>query len=365
MAQQVIENPRFSARRGSIYTITRIERNAEDTKLHVEVNFRPGWWTCFDSTTYLQDAVTGEKYLPIAIEGNKFGEKTTTPESGTFTFVVTYPALPAGTEMVHWLCVEEPNETNTYDIELKPVAHTENPLLDIAGNWFTHDARTDWVLGVYDSIVVYDNQFWNCKGSRKKGKQLKLELANEQGKRELTFTPKKEDAWSISEKSGEKALLCKQRDKQDGRVLTETKEDKGTFFRSDSATIQGYIKGYDPRLGFSTGIIYLGDDITNKDYPSVVTIEPDGRFHCTMWLQHPVFNSLCFGDYYFRFYLEPGGCQTLYIDYEDVMENSRKRSVNAELVAPLYMGDDAGTSRLNSVADKFFSWDYDLMQEEI
>ena len=32
------------------------------------------------------------------------------------------------------------------------------------------------------------------------------------------------------------------------------------FFRKDTAHLRGFLKGYDPRAGFSTGMIYTGNE---------------------------------------------------------------------------------------------------------
>ena len=61
-AQNVIDNPKFKFRSGSIYNITRIERTPDATRLHIHVIFRPHWWVMLGKSTYLEDADTGKKY---------------------------------------------------------------------------------------------------------------------------------------------------------------------------------------------------------------------------------------------------------------------------------------------------------------
>ena len=64
------------------------------------------------------------------------------------------------------------------------------------------------------------------------------------------------------------------------------------FFNADTAHLIGYIKGYDVRLGFSTGIIYASNDITNEDYPIVVQVYPDGRFEARFPISIPLHMTL-------------------------------------------------------------------------
>lgn len=118
-SQQVIENPSFRVRAGSVLTIKKIERSDAETKLHVQAVFRPHWWLTCDSTVYLEDTVTKIKYYPTAIEGTEFNKHTVMPASGEMDIVITYPPLPPNTTSLNWI---DPNSTehNTYDISLLP-----------------------------------------------------------------------------------------------------------------------------------------------------------------------------------------------------------------------------------------------------
>ena len=66
-AQNVIDNPKFKFRSGSIYNITRIERTPDATRLHIHVIFRPHWWVKTGKDTHLEDAITGKKYYITAV----------------------------------------------------------------------------------------------------------------------------------------------------------------------------------------------------------------------------------------------------------------------------------------------------------
>src|SRR5690606_33821327 len=57
-------------------------------------------------------------------------------------------------------------------------------------------------------------------------------------------------------------------------VLTSC--DGDDFFRRDSVRIVGYIKGYEPRLGFSGGIIYQSGLFTREDFPATARIYENG-----------------------------------------------------------------------------------------
>lgn len=91
------------------------------------------------------------------------------------------------------------------------------------------------------------------------------------------------------------------------------------FFAPDKARLRGYIKGYDPRLNFTTGLVYLENIITNEDYPTVVKIHPDGRFEADLLFNHPQWNYLSLNNQTIPFYLEPGQTLVMIIDWDDCL----------------------------------------------
>ena len=112
------------------------------------------------------------------------------------------------------------------------------------------------------------------------------------------------------------------------------------FFNRSSAKLIGYIKGYDTRLGFDTGIMYMGNDITREDYPIVVQIHPDGRFETELPLIHPLYTYVRFDKRTLELYLEPGQVLAMVIDWEEFLladryKNKRHKFKNIEFKGPL------------------------------
>ncbi len=97
-AQNVIDNPKFKFRSGSIYNITRIERTPDATRLHIHVIFRPHWWVKTGKDTHLEDAITGKKYYITGSENFELEKEVYTPDSGTLDFVLIFPPLPKETK---------------------------------------------------------------------------------------------------------------------------------------------------------------------------------------------------------------------------------------------------------------------------
>lgn len=90
------------------------------------------------------------------------------------------------------------------------------------------------------------------------------------------------------------------------------------FFRKDSARIVGYLEGYNPSLGFSTGIIFASNELVREDYPTVVDIHPDGRFEATFPIWYPLSYFIDLKDRFIDFYIEPGQTLAIIIDWPKV-----------------------------------------------
>lgn len=117
-----------------------------------------------------------------------------------------------------------------------------------------------------------------------------------------------------------------------------TTSDPELFFNEDTARIVGYIKGYDPRLGFSTGIIYMSNHLTREDYPIVLQIHPDGRFEAEMPFSHPQFTKFVINNYWIPFYLEPGQTLGVVLDWEEFLVADRRRNIRYQFKDMVYLG---------------------------
>lgn len=95
------------------------------------------------------------------------------------------------------------------------------------------------------------------------------------------------------------------------------------FFRRDTTRLVGYIKGYDPRLGFSKGIFTVENKLTEEFYPAVVRIHPDGRFEAFLVLPHPQIVSLSFLSYRIPVYIAPGETLSMILDWQEFLKRDR------------------------------------------
>ena len=101
-----------------------------------------------------------------------------------------------------------------------------------------------------------------------------------------------------------------------------------SFFNEKQSRLIGCIKGYDTRLGFTTGIIYANNTLTVEDYPIVIKIEPDGRFEADIPMNMPTYTQAMFNEHYsIPFYIEPGQTLCMILDWDEFLTADRKRNI--------------------------------------
>lgn len=359
---QTIDNPPFKARSGSISNITRIERMPESTRVYIHAIFRPHWWIMESGDNYLEDAATGEKYMFKSAEGIELKKEVYMPDSGTMDYVLVFEPLPAETQIIHYISPSD-SEGNIYDISLIPQKKKDvSPLAAIKGNWFKTDGSGSWEYGIYDSISILNNRIYINENIRKKGKRVEMTLKDKQSHHEVTlsFTPQKDGTCKIQSKGAEESMYSKERTPV---TFVAAEADFQQFFHQDSTYLQGYIDGYDPRLGFDTGLIYLSNELTREDYPTVIQIAPDGSFTCRFIINHPIESSVVLGHNGIPFYIEPGQTLTMYIDWEAVMARSRARDHYFPIRNTAYMGPSASLSFLLKDFKNLISYRYEHLSK--
>ena len=326
LSAQTIDNPPFKARSGSISNITRIERTPESTRVYIHAIFRPHWWIKEKGTSYLEDATTGKKYKFKGAEGIEINKEVYMPDSGEKDYVLIFEPLPEETQTIHLLSPTN-YEGNTYDISLIPQKGKNTPpLAAVKGNWFKTDGSGQWEYGIYDSITIMNNRIYTNESIRKKGKRIEMTV----------------------------------KDKQNGtiRTLLITPQKSGNcIIKTDQTNELSY--GYDPRLGFETGLVYLSNELTREDYPTVVQIDKDGSFTCKFVIHHPVEQSLTLNNDWIPFYIEPGQTLTMYIDWEAIMARSRARDHYFPINNIAYMGPTAPFSYILSDFSKSIPYRYE------
>lgn len=110
------------------------------------------------------------------------------------------------------------------------------------------------------------------------------------------------------------------------------------FFNKTTGRLIGYIKGYDLRLGFKTGIIYAKNDITREDYPVVIEVHPDGRFEGDIPLTNATDTYLVFNKESIKFYIEPEQTVAMILDWNQFLNADRMGSLRNNFKSITFKG---------------------------
>lgn len=340
VAQRIINEPSYRFRNTGIYKIGRIELSEQSTRIQLVSEFIPGWWVMFQKKNmYLENPATGEKYYPLDVEGIQWGQKKATPKAGVDTFYFTFPPLPANVEEINLI----DNGPVIYGIRLKESKQAAAFPEQWLGNWY--DAEGKWQYGIYEKFAIYKQKFWDYKRIKVKGKTLLIEMQNGDDQRQLYAALQKDGSCKIGTDKKNSLLLTRQTDHKYSSQSSPASDE--AFFQPESkAVVQGYLRGYDTLAGYTTGLIYHNNTVTEEDYPTVVTIYPDGRFETTLSLDFPILNSITFGRNYLEFYTVPGDSLMIYLEWEDLLKSDRYRDRRFNNFTTLdFMGKQAQTNR--------------------
>ena len=250
---RVINNPVYEFNNTGITHVTKIELGGKETRLHVH-EIIPNWWVKFPKTSYIEDCATGKRWQATGIINGEFDKEIYMPESGDSTFVLIFPPLDKSVTKIN-LCVDDENDKSyNFDDENKKYA----------------------IFG-----ISLDPK------AKPRSKEIPIEVMQ----------------WIDDElaKSKRKTLMD---------------FNAGEFFATDTARLIGYINGYDPRAGFSTGMIYAKNVITREDFPVVVQIHEDGRFEAAIPMNYPEYMDVIFNRSYINFYTQPGQTLAILLDWE-------------------------------------------------
>lgn len=137
-----------------------------------------------------------------------------------------------------------------------------------------------------------------------------------------------------------------------------------SFFTEKQSRLIGCIKGYDTRLGFTTGIIYASNTLTREDYPIVAKIEPDGRFEAEIPMIMPGYTWVIFNEQPpVPFYLEPGQTLCMILDWNEFLTADRKRNIRYAFSNIEYRGALASLNKELLVAPTN-SFDYKVFDKK-
>ena len=351
-AQKITERPSFEVRTSAVTTIEKIEQTDDCTRLYVHAVSRPRTWIIQNRQTYLEDAATGKRYEPTGAEGITLDKRVFFPRSGELRYVVIYPPLPNGVKTLNWI---EPGADGwkTYGISLEEADATSRREDAFRGNWLLDGRYKQWVLGVYDSVAVYDNRLWKLTQLKAGKKSCRVHLVSGDDEKKLTLRLLGDGRCRIN--NGEETLLCS-REGSSVRNYGGIDDTSDALQPGDTVCVQGYIDGYDRRLDYATGIFYLDNEYTGEDFPVVIDIRPDGTFCSRFPLAYARQTYLLVNGARCPMFLEPGQTHTLYLDYREKPTLSDNDELIDSTEKTLYMGAASGISHLMNEAQSLYNF---------
>lgn len=129
------------------------------------------------------------------------------------------------------------------------------------------------------------------------------------------------------------------------KVKTLQPYDHPDFFKRDTVKVVGYIKGYDSKTVFTSGIIFHRNEITGEDAPATIRVYEDGRFEGEIVAVHPLETEIVFGRRHVVFYAEPGHTIGIVLDAKDFVPTASTRKDSRFFEHTEYLGPGATISK--------------------
>ena len=136
------------------------------------------------------------------------------------------------------------------------------------------------------------------------------------------------------------------------------------ILKEGEAKIIGYIKGYNIKSGFSTGMVYVSNEFTREDHPTAINIYPDGRFEAILNLFHPIESAIILNEKRIKFYVEPEQILCLIIDWDEFLMADRQRNISYKFKEVEFRGPLAKMNRkINNFSPE--EWEYKKVSNKI
>ncbi|MDD3323477.1 MAG: TlpA disulfide reductase family protein [Paludibacter sp.] len=361
-SQKIIENPYFSATTAPYVKITKIELSDTATIMSFDVTFFPKWSISLSSKkTYIQDSKGGEKLYVKRAEGIELDKKITSSVTGRNIYKLFFPPLNKNTTLIDYM----EDQWKIFDIEVVHQQHFSIVPQELKGNWLRTDGSNDWIIGVYDNMIIYENEVWNKVFIERNKKVYKLLLQQNNKTRNLIIKKAKNNNIFIGTDTKNLNLLSRNTTFKKNYIIENDSDFKLPVFHKDTFVFKGYIKGYHPKMG-KTGMIYIDDIINQEQNSNLVTINPDGTFLVKCFMIHPQVVLIRILGIKDAIFAEPGKTLFYFADISEyttafkTLTDYKKRKRKS-----LFMGDNARVNADLKSTDTIDYYDDDKLQKQL
>lgn len=343
-AQKIINSPNYATVNTGGLIVDKIILTDTAAQLFFSANYPDGFRISSDS--YI--VADGQKIPAKRITGIVYNQYYQTKKEKQ-QFSITFPAIKTGTKIIDYQEGDCENCFKILDISLLPPVPKAMPE-SVYANWFKTTGGKEWVASFTDKRAIYKGQVWQYQSVKPVGKTLHLTLVKGKSKLAVTLAPTGNNLLKIAEPGKQSVLLTSVRGDHQYPVSTE-RGFTNPLINTDSATLNGFINGYSPKLGYKTGKITINNVISGKQKSYVIQLASDGSFSTKVPMLYPGIGFLEFPGSWQTVFMEPGKKLLEYLDFRKGRESG------------LYYGEDA---RLNEEfsPNKFYeSLSYDKMNE--
>jgi thiol-disulfide isomerase/thioredoxin len=309
LLSQKIESPRTGFTTVPYVRIKSIEINDTATILDFHTTFRPGSWIKIPEDTFIKAGNDTVKIYVTSTEGIPLGEEFYMPPSGETEYKVIFP--PVGPLVSSIDYGEDNGRWQIYDIRVKKDPATIIPE-EFYGHWFM--AGVQWNLSLIDTVAVYEGQLWNYSmiGAQKRRGTIILENGPE--KRTIHYRKGKKGNMYFGESPRHLLEYSRAADFSGASAAADNDFFPEPLFRADTAIINGFIKGYSPRLGVRTGIVYVNNIIQGQQNSILLSINENGTFRVEVPLCYPHSIFIRSDIFSVEAFIEPGEESFILID---------------------------------------------------
>jgi thiol-disulfide isomerase/thioredoxin len=275
---QRIENPQTGLNTAPYVTIKAVELTDSATIIDFHTRYMPGNWIMIPKDTYIYAVDADARLYVTGTEGIPFAEEFYMPASGETEYRVIFP--PVDPSVSHIDYGEDGGNWHIYDIMIRGGKVASLIPAELQGHWFS---QGDWQLSLFDTLAFYNMQTWKYETvDTKKGWII---LTNDRNKQKIHYKKGKSGKMLFGESPRSLAEFSRTAD------FVSENADNSPFseplFNSGKAILKGLIKGYSPRIGAKTGIVYVRDIIGGEMNMVLLDINNDGTFKVEVPLNYP------------------------------------------------------------------------------
>ena len=207
------------------------------------------------------------------------------------------------------------------------VAATTPDFASLRGNWYDTAEQGSWVCGIYDSLVIINNNVYKIDRIIPNGETFHLTLSGRFGDTaplRVSITANGDNLIDIViGKAKTRTLTAKIPVSR--RVEPDNGYDLAAYFRTDTVVVRGVVDHYPLSLSDGSSDISISNYITDETDIIPVNINSDGSFSFRHTVNHPSNLSVCGSHTYnvsIPYYAEPGDTVTIYFDAADISDKS-------------------------------------------